>query len=74
MYAYLSTLSQLANSKKKYPEEEKELVEYIQKNGNEILKDKRAKKRDKFGIVALKFGFPFYRFIWRLYLKFTKRV
>ncbi len=73
MYAYLSTLSQLANCKKRYPKEEKEIVEYIRKNGNAVLKDKRAKKRDKFGIIALKFGFPIYRIIWRIYTKITGR-
>ena len=73
MYAYLSTLSQLAKCKEKYPKEEKEMTTYIKKHGNEILKDKRVPKRDKFGIISLKLGFNFYKFIWRLYLKFTKR-
>lgn len=44
-------------------------TDYIKTHGNEILKD----KRDKFGIISLKFGFGFYKFIWRLYLKITKR-
>lgn len=73
MYAYLSTLSQLAKCKEKYPKEEKEMTDYIKTHGNEILKDKRVPKRDKFGIISLKFGFGFYKFIWRLYLKITKR-
>lgn len=73
MYAYLSTLSQLAKCKEKYPEEEKEMVTYIKQNGNAILKDKRVPKRDKFGIISLKFGFGFYKFVWKLYLKLTKR-
>ena len=73
MYAYLSTLSQLAKCKEKYPEEEKEMTTYIKKHGNEILRDKRVPKRDKLGIISLKFGFRFYKLIWRLYLKFTKR-
>ena len=73
MYAYLSTLSQLAKCKEKNPKEEKEMTDYIKTHGNEILKDKRVPKRDKFGIISLKFGFGFYKFIWRLYLKITKR-
>ncbi len=73
MYAYLSTLSQLAKCKEKYPKEEKEMTTYIKKHGNEILKDSRVPKRDKFGILSLKFGFSFYKFMWRLYLKVTKR-
>lgn len=73
MYAHLSTLSQLAKCKEKYPKEEKEMTTYIKKHGNEILKDSRVPKRDKFGILSLKFGFSFYKFMWRLYLKVTKR-
>jgi len=53
--------------------EKKEMTDYIKTHGNEILKDKRVPKRDKFGIISLKFGFGFYKFIWRLYLKITKR-
>ena len=74
MYAYLSTISQLANSKTKYPKEQNELVQYIKENGNMILKDKRAKRRDKFGILSLKLGFTSYKIIWKAYLKITKRV
>lgn len=73
IYAYLSTLSQLAKCKEKYPKEEKELITYIKKHGNDILKDRRVPKRDKFGVLSLKFGFRFYKFMWRLYLKITKR-
>ena len=56
-----------------YNNKEKEMTDYIKTHGNEILKDKRVPKRDKFGIISLKFGFGFYKFIWRLYLKITKR-
>ncbi len=74
MYAYLSTLSQLAKSKEKFPKEEKELMTYIKKQGNAVLRDKRAKKRDKLGIIFAKLGFPAYCFFWKMYLKITKRV
>ena len=73
MYAYLSTLSQLANSKITYPKEEKELVEYVKANGKEILQDKRAKKRDKIGILSLKFGFKVYKIAWKIYVRITGR-
>jgi len=73
MYAYLSTLSQLAMSKEKFPKEQKELMNYIKENGNKILKDKNIPKRDKFGIICTKFGFRFYKFVWNAYRKKTGR-
>ena len=73
MYAYLSTLSQLAASEEKYSKEQKELMDYIRINGNKILKDKNIPKRDKLGIICTKFGFRFYRFTWNLYRKKTGR-
>ncbi len=73
MYAYLSTLSQLANSREKYPQEQKILVNYIKKNSKKILKNKNVPKRDKMGIYSLKFGFKFYKFTWNFYKKITGR-
>ncbi len=73
MYAYLSTLSQLAMSKKRFPKEQKELMSYIKKNGKTVLKDKRAPKRDKMGIIMTKFGFGFYKIAWKMYVKLTGR-
>ena len=74
MYAYLSTLSQLAMSNKRFPEEQKILMKYIKENGNKILKDKKVPKRDKLGILATKFGFAFFRIFWNLYRRKTGRV
>ena len=73
MWAYLSTLSQLAKSKKRNKDVEKQLLYYINKNRNKVLKDKKISNRDKFGIYASMFGFKFYKFIWNNYLKITKR-
>lgn len=67
MYAYLSTLSQLAMSKKKFPKEQKIIMEYIKENKKEILIDKSVPKRDKIGIISTIFGFKFFCFVWRLY-------
>lgn len=74
IYAHLSTLSQLAMSKKKFHNEEKILMDYINKNGRNILKDKRVPKRDKIGIVTTMFGFSFYSLSWKIYKKITRRV
>ena len=73
MWAYLRTLSQLAKSKKRNKEVEKQLLYYIKKNRNKVLKDKKISNRDKIGIYVSMFGFKFYRFIWNNYLKITKR-
>lgn len=73
MYAHLSTLSQLANSKQKFPKEQKILVDYVKKNGKKVLKDKYTPRRDKLGIYSLKFGFGFYKFTWNIYRKLTGR-
>jgi hypothetical protein len=73
MYAYLSTLSQLAMSKQKFPEEQKILMDYVTKNGNAILKDEKAEKRDKLGIVAAKFGFTSFKLLWNFYRKISGR-
>lgn len=73
MYAYLATLSQLANCKDKYPEEQKKLMEYIKQNRKKALKDKRIKKRDRIALYSTIFGFSFYKFVWKLYKKLTGR-
>lgn len=74
MYAYLSTLSQLANSSTVDKEVESELMCYIKKKGNQVLFDKRSKNRDKVAILSTKFGFGFYKFIWHQYKILTGRI
>lgn len=73
MYAYLSTLSQLAMSKEKFPNEQKIMMHYIRKNGNKVLLDKKAPKRDKLGIISATFGFNVYKNMWNMYVKITGR-
>ena len=73
MYAYLSTLSQLANSKEKHLKEQKEMMEYITKNRKKVLKDKNIPKRDRMALEVTKFGFNIYKIFWNLYRKQTKR-
>ena len=72
-YAYLSTLSQLAQSKCSYPKEKKELMDFIKANADGVLKDKSVPSRDKLGLLAAKFGFGFYKFVWSLYCKASGR-
>jgi glycosyltransferase involved in cell wall biosynthesis len=73
-YAYLSTLSQLANSQVRDKQAQKELMGFIRKHGFSVLMDPRSKTRDKLGIASTFFGFHFYRFIWNFYRKLTGRI
>ena len=73
MYAYLSTLSQLAMSDKPFPKEQKILMDYVKANGKEILKDGKVGKRDKLGIISAMFGFRFYKTVWEIYRKISGR-
>ncbi len=67
MYAYLSTLTQLAKSKKYDEKHKEELLSYIKEHRKEILKDKRICLRDRLGLISTYFGFGFYKFCWRFY-------
>lgn len=73
MYAYLSTLSQLALSNTRFKNVEKKLMNYIKTNRKIVLKDKKIPKRDRLGLISTMFGFKFYKFIWRSYKKIFKR-
>lgn len=73
MYAYLSTLTQLARSKKRYKKIEKELISYIRHNKNDVLRDKKTPKRDKIGIYSLCFGFCGYKILWQIYARVSGR-
>jgi recombinational DNA repair protein (RecF pathway) len=74
MYAYLSTLSQLANSNANDPEVQKELIGYIRKNGISVLLDPRSKNRDRIGIASTFFGFRIYKLLWNFYRKLSGRI
>ncbi len=74
IYAYMSTLSQLANSNTKDKESQKFLMKYIRAKGISVLLDPRSKKRDKLGIASTFFGFGIYKLIWNFYRKVTGRI
>ncbi len=69
MFAYCSTLSQLANStnQKEFKQERDFLMKYIKENRNEVLKDERLPKRDRLGLTASKFGYRVYCLAWKGY-------
>ena len=73
MYAYLSTLSQLAMCKQKFIKEQKYMMVYIKENRRKVLKDKYVPKRDKIALLSTIFGFEFYKVMWSCYRKITGR-
>ena len=73
IYAYLSTLTQLAKANNKNKKIEKELMDYIKENKKVVLKDKRIPKRDRLGIYAASLGMNVYKFFWKCYSKITGR-
>ncbi len=73
-YAYMSTLSQLANSQVKDIEVQKDLMRFIRKNGMSVLLDPRSKNRDRLGIVSTFLGFNCYKMIWNFYRKLSGRI
>lgn len=73
MWAYLSTLSQLAASSHPDKKIAKELLSYIGSNRKKIMKNKTLDARDKVGIISTLFGFNFYRIMWIVYLKIKKK-
>ena len=72
MYAYLSTLAQLAKSKNKNKKYLNRLMTYIRKNRKSILKDKRIPSRDRFSLRSTYLGFNFFKLSWRFYLLIRK--
>lgn len=73
LWSYLSTLSQLAAAKDADKTIAAELLEYVNANRKRLMKNRCLSRRDKAGLVCTKFGFGFYKIIWRLYLKINKR-
>ena len=73
MYAYLSTLTQLAKSKVKNKKIQNELMGSICKNRSEVLKDKNIPNRDKIGLISTILGFYCFKYIWKIYSIFTGR-
>ena len=69
MWAYLSTLTQLATSKNPSKKDVKTVMSYIAKNRKEVLADRAISKRDRFALIISKFGFGVFRRIWRINIK-----
>ena len=75
MYAYLSTLTQLAKNDKKGKNKEYriEIMNYIREHRKEELDDKEIPKRDRIALYCTRFGFNFFKISWKLYERITGR-
>lgn len=67
VYARLSTLNQMLNAGKEFDNERMSIIRYIKKNRIDILKNKKAPKRDKIAIILLSGSYSLYRFCWLSY-------
>lgn len=66
VYARLSTLNQMLNTSD-FNKEKNEMINYVKNHRVEILKDRKAPKRDKIAVVLLSVSYPLYRFCWLQY-------
>ncbi len=73
MFAYLSTLSQMACCKERYRKEETFCMNYVKIHSKELLNDKDLPTRDRFALVILKFGYLPFRFCWNVYRRLSGR-
>lgn len=67
MWAYISTLAQLSNSKDPKRKDINSLMNYIKKHRNNVLADRNISKRDRFSLLLTKLGFRGFRIAWRIY-------
>lgn len=67
VFVRLSTLSQMVNTGYNDKKKISEICQFVLQHASIVLKDRKASKRDKIGIVLLFFGYPYYRAIWKIY-------
>ena len=68
VYARMSTLNQMLNAKG-YEKERKDIIRFIKKYKNDILKNPKAPFRDKGALVLLTVSYRAYKFCWLHYQK-----
>lgn len=72
-YARFSTLNFMfditdeTNKKKR-----SEIIRYLKAISSKVIKDKKAPKRDKVAYIALWFGFPVYKCLWKMFIKYQR--
>lgn len=71
VYVRFSTVNQMLDTDL-FPEKKEEMLRFIRQNRRAVLRDRQAPKRDKMALLLMTFGYRFYRFAWKLYLKLYK--
>lgn len=71
VYVRFSTLNQMLDTDA-FPEKKAEMIAFVRANRHAVLRDDRAPLRDKLALMMITFGYKFYRFGWKLYLKLYK--
>lgn len=71
VHSRFSTLNQMLNVKG-YKQEKAQIIDYIKKHRDWIIKNPAAPKTDKIAVYSLMAGYGFYKFVWSLYLKIFK--
>lgn len=72
-FVRLSTLSQMVNTGQLDDERAREMRRFICDHAGLVLRDKRASRRDKLGILMLLPGLPWYRLVWSMYYRLRRR-
>lgn len=73
IFVRLSTLSQMVNTGYNNKKKISELRQFVLQHAATVLKDRKASKRDKIGIILLFFGYPCYKVIWKIYYALKRR-
>lgn len=74
VYSRFSTLNQTLEAKKSsnIKRIQRNLIDYIKKNGKQIVSDPNVSKRDKLAYIILNIGYPIYKITWLSYVNFKK--
>lgn len=68
VYARLSTINQMLYTSQ-YSDERDNLIAFVKAHSQEILKNRRAPKRDKAAVLLLNINYNLYRLVWITYRK-----
>lgn len=71
VYSRFSTLNQMV-FEAGCAEERKEILTFIRKHGKAVYANPKTPSRDKIALNILKFGYPLYSIVWKMYIKLYK--
>ena len=71
IYARFSTLNQMLDVRdEKHKKVRADIIRYLKTNSVNIMKNSKTPKRDKIASMLLKLGFPIYKTIYKVYVKY----